>query len=209
MRFFLLATCLLTQLLSMNAHASYAGKVGVRLGSGFGVYASAITNTANRTAADSARREITDKDGNQVQSVADYTRYFSAGWLVPLQLEGTYGLTNSLELLLGLRTDFSGSVTGEDDYIMKMFGVSLGYRYYFNTTEPIQAYVSGQLGVDLTKFVRLESKSAFGFLWAITPMVGIFSEGNLMIAGLYNGNSDIGKGLQIGVGTTLGVHLRF
>jgi hypothetical protein len=87
--------------------------------------------------------------------------------------------------------------------------MGLGYRYYFNSDEPIQAYMSGQLNLALTDFWRLEGKSAFGFLFAINDTVGIFLEGDLMLSGMYNSDSKIGKGVQIGAGAMTGLALHF
>lgn len=174
-----------------------ADSFGVRLSVGGGAYVGGIDNTVNRTAAD------------QKAFFPDYTKYVSAGWVVPLQLEGTYRLTHAFEVLLGGRYGFSNALNGNDNYIMQSFGIALGYRYYFNTQDMIQPYTSGQIAIDLAKFTRLEGKSAFGFLFEITPMIGICAEGNLMLAGVYNSDVATGKGLQLGAGLATGVHLHF
>lgn len=189
---------------------------GVRLSVGGGAYAGGISNTINKTAADASRTPFTTPDPTNPNappterfSVPDYTKYISAGWVVPLQLEGTYSFSNAFEILLGIRYGFSGAILNEDTYIMKSIGAALGYRYYLNTHDPIQAYMSGQLAMDLTQFVRLEGKAGIGFLFEITPLIGIFVEGNMMLAGLYNSDDAIGKGGQLGAGLGTGLHLHF
>ena len=112
-------------------------------------------------------------------------------------------------MLLGLRYGFTGAVLNGEDYIIESLGTALGYRYYFNSQDPVQAYLSGQIGVDLTGFTHLEGKSAFGFLFDITPLIGVFIEGNLAVAGLYNSDDKIGKGLQLSSGLATGLQLYF
>jgi hypothetical protein len=207
MRFFIFS--LLFNMTALAAeNDSRLGKWGLRLTGGVGAYAGGIDNSANRLAADAARVEIAVRDSVK-KSISDYTKYFSAGWLSPIQLEGTYGLTNKFEILLGIRYGFSGSLQGDDKYIIDSFGTALGYRCYFSTQSLIQAYISGQVAIDLTKFTHLEGKSALGFLFAIDDRVGVFVEGSSMIAGLYNSDNAIGKGLQFGAGLGAGVNVRF
>ena len=182
---------------------AFAGNFGVRLTGGAGAYIGGINNNKNRDAADKARI------GDGQKSVSDYTKYVSAGWLAPIQLEGTYGLTDKFEVLLGVRYGFSGSLQGDDKYIIDSFGAALGYRYYFNVSDFIQPYMSGQLAIDLTKFTHLEGRSAIGFLFEINKMFGVFVEGTAMVAGLYNSDDTTGKGLQIGAGLGAGLNLRF
>lgn len=190
-----------------SSEYGHRGQFGVRVTAGGGAYLGGIDNTVNRTAADA--NGYKDKTGTTNASLPDYTKYISAGWVVPLQLEGTYSFTNAFEVLLGGRYGFSSAFNGNDNYIMQSFGAALGYRYYFNTQDMIQAYTSSQIAVDLAKFTRLEGKSAFGFLIEITPMVGVFFEGNLALAGLYNSDSAMGKGAQLGAGAAAGLHLHF
>lgn len=185
------------------AVSAFSGNFGVRLTGGAGAYIGGIDNNANRNAADSARI------GTDQKSVSDYTKYVSAGWLAPIQLEGTYGLTEKFEVLLGVRYGFSGAIQRDDKYIIDSFGMALGYRYYFNNNEFIQPYMSGQLAIDLTKFTRLEGKSAIGFLFEIDRMFGVFVEGTAMAAGLYNSDDAIGKGCQFGAGLGAGLNVRF
>ncbi|MEI6805218.1 MAG: hypothetical protein WCK49_01760 [Myxococcaceae bacterium] len=185
----------------------YQGQFGVRLTAGGAAYLGGIDNTVNRTAADA--NAYKDTTGNSKASLPDYTKYISAGWVVPLQLEATYSFTNAFEILLGGRYGFSKAFSGNDDYIMQSFGLALGYRYYFNTEDTIKAYMSSQIAIDLVKFTRLESRTAFGFLVEITPMVGVFFESNFALAGLYNSDSATGKGVQFGAGAAAGLQLHF
>jgi hypothetical protein len=112
-------------------------------------------------------------------------------------------------MLLGGCYGFSNSFIGDDAYVMQSFGLALGYRYYFNTEDTIRAYISSQVAIDLAKFTRLESRTALGFLFEITPMMGIFLESNLALAGLYNSDSAIGKGVQLRLGSAAGLSLYF
>ncbi len=204
MRIFILSFLVFS--LAHAEHSLRQGKFGVRLGAGGAGYVGALDNTANRTAADlnGAGTGLPDS-----RKLPDYTKYVSAGWVVPVQLELTYGVTNAFELLLAANTTFSGALYADDKYFMKYFNMGLGYRYYFNSDDPIQAYMSSQLGIALTEFLRLEGKSAFGFLFAINDTVGIFLEGDLMLTGLYNSDSSIGKGFQVGAGAMTGLALHF
>lgn len=187
-----------------------AGHFGLRLSAGGAVYGSAIDNATNKTAADSARTSVKDPvTGEDKLSVPDYTKYVAAGWTTPFQVEGTYGITDAFELLVGVRYNLSDAFTGSDKYIMKSVGAALGYRYYFNAKDPIQAYLSGQLAIDLTEFVRGEARLGAGFLFSINSTVGIFLEGNFMVAGIYNSDNAIGKGVQLGAGLGTGLALQF
>lgn len=216
MRFLILLLIILSS--HIQAVASETGvpysrlhRFGLRLGGGVGAYTGAIDNTANRIAASKTSIVVKNPDTQQDQlSVSDYTKYLSAGWLVPVQLEMSYGLTNAFQLLLGLNYVFSNGVLGSDDkYIFSSVGAALGYRYYFNDRDWIQPYVSSQLSLQLTEYWRLDSKTSFGFLWTITDLVGIFSEASLSVAGLYNGDDSIGKGVQLGAFCMTGVQLNF
>lgn len=206
MRFFILTFFLATSALTTESE-SYArsGHFGVRLGAGGAAYVGGIDDTANRTAADENGVPIPVTN----RKLPDYTQYISAGWLVPLQLEATYGLTNAFEILLGIQSNFSGTFLKDDQYIMRSFGVALGYRYYFDDKDPIQAYLSSQIALDLTAFTRLESRTAFGFLFNFTPMFGVFIEAHLNAVGVYSSEVVTGKGAQLGLGSALGVHLHF
>lgn len=185
---------------------SRAKKFGIRLTGMGGAYASAVNNTANQTQADLARVEVSSAGQ---KTIPDYTKYVSAGWMVPLQLEMTYSFTDAFELLLGARYGFSGTFVNSDKYLMNSFGLALGGRYYFNAQDAVQAYMSAQAGIDLTQFVRVEGVSGVGFLFNITPRVGLFLEGNLLVSALYNSDASIGKGLQVGAGLGTGLHVRF
>ncbi len=204
MRIFLLSFLIFS--LANAEGYSRQGRFGVRLGSGAAGYVGALDNTVNRTAADANGAGTGLPDSRKLP---DYTKYVSAGWLVPVQLEFTYGVTNAFELLLAANSSFSGALYANDKYFMKYFNMGLGYRYYFNSDDPIQAYMSSQLALALTDFWRLEGKSAFGFLFAINDMVGIYVEGDLMLAGMYNSDSAIGKGFQVGAGAMTGLALHF
>lgn len=203
----LLSFFAISSLATESSEYGHRGQFGVRLSAGGGAYVGGIDDTTNRTSADQSGYK--DTTGLTKTSLPDYTKYISAGWVVPLQLEGTYSFTNAFEILLGGRYGFSKAFNGNDDYIMQSFGIALGYRYYFNTQDRVQAYVSSQAAIDLAKFTRVEGKSAFGFLFEITPMIGVFTEGNLMLAGLYNSDVAIGKGAQLGAGASVGLHLHF
>lgn len=205
MRLFLISLFFVLPTFAAPGNPGSPGTFGVRLTVGGAAYVGGVENTSNRTAADQA---VVTIDGKR--SVSDYTKYIGAGWSVPLQLEGTYRITDAFEVLWGLRYGFTGSVLNGEDYIMKSLGTALGYRYYFNAQQdPIQAYLSGQLAIDLTQFTHLEAKSAFGFLYDITDLVGVFLEGNFAVAALYNSDDNIGKGLHLGGGLATGVQFHF
>lgn len=184
----------------------HAWHFGVRLTGTGSVYAGEVNNIANTKAANASIVKIPNTD---TKTLPDYTKYVSAGWWVPLQLEGTYGVTDSFEVLLGVRYGFSDYFTGQDAYLMPSVGAALGYRYYFNVSEFIQPYLSSQIAMDLTQFIRGEASSAFGFLFDINPMIGIFVEGNMALAALYNADGAIGDGVQAAAGLSTGLHLHF
>ena len=186
------------------------GHFGVRVTGGGGAYAGGIKNSANIAAADANRLGVvTPVPGSSNTSVPDYSKYLSVGWMAPLQLEATYGVTDAFEILLGARYGWSGALAGGDGYIMKSVGAALGCRYYFNDHDPIQAYMSSQLAIDLTQFVRAEGKAAFGFLFDVSSLVGIFLEGNFALAGIFNNDQSIGQGGQMTAGVGGGLHLHF
>src|SRR3989338_7892008 len=192
MRLFLISLFCAIPLLAAPGNPGSPGTFGVRLTAGGAAYTGFVDNIANRTAADTSVVTVSG-----LRSTSDYTKYIGAGWVVPLQLEGTYKITDAFEVLLGFRYGFTGAVLNGEDYIVNSLGTALGYRYYFNTQDPVQAYLSGQIAIDLTGFTHLEGKSGFGFLLGITPLVAVFIEGNCALAGLYNSNDKIGKGLRL------------
>ncbi|MBL4817739.1 MAG: hypothetical protein JKY15_00725 [Deltaproteobacteria bacterium] len=106
MRVFLLFFCvasisLATTTSQEDSKYSRSGRFGLRFTSGGSAYGGGIDNKDNQTKADKARVDLNPSKNDKV-GPPDYTKYISAGWLVPLQLEMTYGLTNAFELLLGL-----------------------------------------------------------------------------------------------------------
>src|SRR3989338_3694566 len=94
MRFFIFSSLLaISSLAADSTDYGHSGQFGVRLTAGGGAYVGGIDNTANRTAAD--RDCYRDTTGATNASLPDYTKYLSAGWMVPLQLEATWSPTNA------------------------------------------------------------------------------------------------------------------
>ena len=117
----------------------------------------------------------------------------SAGWLAPVQVEITYSVTDAFELLLGYRYGFSAPFAmkgmeqafGTDSYAVSSSGMALGYRYYFNTNDPIKAYLSGQVSAafaGLTTAPAVEGRLTPGFQCELTDEVGLFFQTSFGLA---------------------------
>src|SRR5688572_14142584 len=77
----------------------YDNRWGIRLSVDGGVYGSYIDRGASSSSSGFAVLE-------------QYVNRVGAGWLLPIQLEGTYSVTNAFEILAGLRYSFSSALFG-------------------------------------------------------------------------------------------------
>lgn len=199
--FFVGAWLAYVALLSSSAAAAeveslYKGRFGLRLGADVAVFGSYIDSQANA-------------DKPHPQQADPYLNRFGSGWFVPLQLEGTYSITNALEVLLGLRYAFSSPLGGTTDpYVLSSIGVSLGYRYYVNVREPVKFYFSGQLA---TAFLlpTIDTRMEFGLLWDVHEHVGIFLQSGVGGAAILSTPTGAGLGGQAYGSLGLGAHGRF
>lgn len=179
---------------------------GLRLTGLGGGYLSAVDNAANRSSADLARIDV--MPANQ-KTISDYSKYLSAGWFVPIQLELTYAPVFNFELIFGGRYGFSGVCLNADPSLLDSFALALGGRYYFGAEERVRAYMGSQIAVNLLDYFRLDITSSVGFLFNLSRHIAFFVESHTNLAGLYNGDYDTGKGLQLTWGLGTGLHLRF
>jgi hypothetical protein len=110
--------------------------------------------------------------------------------------------------LLGVRYAFSNTLYGTDPYALSYFGVSLGYRYYINITEPVKAYFSGQVAT-VFALPTIDARFSFGLQWDINDLVAVFLQPTLGGTALLSRVEAAGLGAQSYVTLGLGVQGRF
>lgn len=187
--------CLLFFAMTLQAakRDDYEGRWGLRLNIDGGVYGGYVNSPASPKKA-----AVVDQLLSRV----------SAGWMLPLQIEGTYSVTNAFEILLGLRYSFSSALFGNNPYLLSSIGANLGWRYYVNINEPIKSYWSGQVGAVFVQ-PAFEAKTAIGLQWDINNSFALFFQQGIGIAGLFSSADALGLGGQLVFNFGTGMHYRF
>jgi hypothetical protein len=102
----------------------------------------------------------------------------SYGLVFPLTLEGTYGVTNALEVFLGLRGICTLPLKTKMPYPLP-YSVTLGARYYYNVNEPVKAYTSFGISLGLDRFGLELFPSSWGLQWDIDDNISLFGDGGI------------------------------
>jgi hypothetical protein len=132
----------------------------------------------------------------------------SYGYVIPLELEGTYGITRALEVMLGFRGAASIPVQSIASYALP-YTVSSGLRYYYNVDEPVSAYTAIAVNVGLDRFGFEVSPSTWGLQWDINDNISVFGDGGL---GFLVGSNPIRRErweFNLRFGVNVGVHYHF
>lgn len=134
-RFFLAYSLLLGL---STAHAAQYHMFGARLSLKAMPYAGYGYTQANNAASIALA-------GPNINPLLNIEEYLSLGLGIPIGLDFTFSPTQALELYIGTLYTPSVLLKGRDPYLL-MAGVHLGYRYYINPNEPIQAFFGQEVG---------------------------------------------------------------
>jgi len=179
--------------------AKYDGRFGLRVHAGAAPYAGYIRSKANTEAAIAA--------SGSSGGIGELSNYLAAGFVFPLELYATVGLTPAFELALGGKYAPSVLLHGRDPYYSPI-STGLGFRYYINPDENVKGFLGNQVSVGFNP-LSIEGMASFGLQWDLGKFVSIFAQESICLVGVVPKSQDIEFGFEAAFLFSLGLQVHF